>query len=290
MKAELYIQCRCINGEGPVWDAQRQCLRFVDVFGNCIHTWDNGTLTTVDVGENIGCAVPRADGGMVAGLLSGWYAVDLDSGEKRFLCDPEPNPVTRCNDGKADPFGNLWIGNMSRSLDSGAGEAQPEAGLYCMNPQGQVKTMLTGLYLGNGLAWSRDGRTFYYIDTMLHNVQVFDFDPDTRSLSNGREAFAIPAELGLPDGMTIDCEGKLWVAMFGGGAVLRFDPETGAVLDRVELPCPNVTCACFGGPEMEDLFITTGTQGTDLDQYPLAGSIFRAKVGVKGAPTYPFRG
>lgn len=96
MKAELYIQCRCINGEGPVWDAQRQCLRFVDVFGNCIHTWDNGTLTTVDVGENIGCAVPRADGGMVAGLLSGWYAVDLDSGEKRFLCDPEPNPVTRC--------------------------------------------------------------------------------------------------------------------------------------------------------------------------------------------------
>lgn len=180
MKAELYIQCRCINGEGPVWDAQRQCLRFVDVFGNCIHTWDNGTLTTVDVGENIGCAVPRADGGMVAGLLSGWYAVDLDSGEKRFLCDPEPNPVTRCNDGKADPFGNLWIGNMSRSLDSGAGEAQPEAGLYCMDPQGQVKTMLTGLYLGNGLAWSRDGRTFYYIDTMLHNVQVFDFDPDTR--------------------------------------------------------------------------------------------------------------
>lgn len=150
---------------------------------------------------------------------------------------------------------------MSRSLDSGAGEAQPEAGLYCMDPQGQVKTMLTGLYLGNGLAWSRDGRTFYYIDTMLHNVQVFDFDPDTRSLSNGREAFAIPAELGLPDGMTIDCEGKLWVAMFGGGAVLRFDPETGAVLDRVELPCPNVTCACFGGPEMEDLFITTGRPG-----------------------------
>ena len=82
----------------------------------------------------------------------------------------------------------------------------------------------------------------------------------------------------------------LRVARMVGGAVLRFDPETGAVLDRVELPCPNVTCACFGGPEMEDLFITTGTQGTDLDQYPLAGSVFRAKVGVKGAPTYPFRG
>lgn len=154
---------------------------------------------------------------MVAGLLSGWYTVDLKTGEKQFLCDPEPNPRTRCNDGKADPFGNLWIGCMSRSLDSGAGEAQPEAGLYCMTPDGQVKTMLTGLYLGNGLAWSGDGRKFYYIDTMLHNVQVFDFDPDTVTLSNGREAFAIPAELGLPDGMTIDCEGKLWIAMFGGG-------------------------------------------------------------------------
>ena len=145
MKAELYIQCRCINGEGPVWDAAHQCLRFIDVFGNCIHTWENGRLSTVDVGENIGCAVPRAGGGMVAGLLSGWYAVDLDSGEKKFLCNPEPNPATRCNDGKADPLGNLWIGNMSRSLDSGAGEAQPESGLYCMDPQGQVKTMLTGL-------------------------------------------------------------------------------------------------------------------------------------------------
>ena len=90
--------------------------------------------------------------------------------------------------------------------------------------------------------------------------------------------------------MTIDCEGKLWIAMFGGGAVLRFDPDTGAVLDRVELPCPNGTCACFGGPEMDELFITTGTQGTDLNAYPLAGSVFRAKTGVKGAPTYQFRG
>ena len=153
MKAELYIRCSCVNGEGPVWDEARQCLHFVDVLGNRIHTWENGELTTVEVGENIGCAVPRSGGGMVAGLLSGWYTVDLKTGEKQFLCDPEPNPRTRCNDGKADPFGNLWIGCMSRSLDSGAGEAQPEAGLYCMTPDGQVKTMLTGLYLGNGLAW-----------------------------------------------------------------------------------------------------------------------------------------
>ena len=290
MKAELYIRCSCVNGEGPVWDEARQCLHFVDVLGNRIHTWENGELTTVEVGENIGCAVPRSGGGMVAGLLSGWYAVDLKTGEKQFLCDPEPNPRTRCNDGKADPFGNLWIGCMSRSLDSGAGEAQPEAGLYCMTPDGQVKTMLTGLYLGNGLAWSGDGRKFYYIDTMLHNVQVFDFDPDTVTLSNGREAFAIPAELGLPDGMTIDCQGKLWIAMFGGGAVLRFDPDTGALLDRVELPCPNVTCACFGGRDMDELFITTGAQGTDLAAYPLAGSVFRVKVGIKGAPSYSFRG
>ena len=179
---------------------------------------------------------------------------------------------------------------MSRSLDSGAGEAQPEAGLYCMTPDGQVKTMLTGLYLGNGLAWSGDGRKFYYIDTMLHNVQVFDFDPDTVTLSNGREAFAIPAELGLPDGMTIDCHGKLWIAMFGGGAVLCFDPDTGSLLDRVELPCPNVTCACFGGRDMDELFITTGAQGTDLAAYPLAGSVFRVKAGIKGAPSYSFRG
>ena len=131
MKAELYIRCSCINGEGPVWDEARQCLHFVDVFGNCIHTWENGVLSAVEVGENIGCAVPRSGGGMVAGLLSGWYAVDPASGEKRFLCDPESNPRTRCNDGKADPFGNLWIGNMSRSLDSGAGEAPPGRSSPC---------------------------------------------------------------------------------------------------------------------------------------------------------------
>ena len=290
MNAELYVKLNCINGEGPVWDRVRQRLSFIDVFGNCIYTCTEDGLQRVDVGENIGCAVPRELGGWAAGLLTGWYLVDGKSGEKRLLCDPEPNPATRCNDGKADPFGNLWIGCMSRSLDSGAGEARPEAGLYCMDTRGALHTMLTGLYLGNGLAWDNGGRTFYYIDTMRRDVQVFDFDPDTVTLSNGRTAFSVPEELGLPDGMTIDCQGNLWIAMFGGGAVLKFDSRTGKVLDRIDLPCPNVTCPCFGGADMDELFITTGAQGTDLSRYPLAGSVFRAKVGVPGAPSFVYRG
>lgn len=109
MKAELYIRCSCVNGEGPVWDEARQCLHFVDVLGNRIHTWENGELTTVEVGENIGCAVPRSGGGMVAGLLSGWYAVDLKTGEKQFLCDPEPNPRTRGKRGNREDSRTLGL-------------------------------------------------------------------------------------------------------------------------------------------------------------------------------------
>ena len=133
MNAELYVKLNCINGEGPVWDQVRQRLSFIDVFGNCIYTCTEDGLRRVDVGENIGCAVPRELGGWAAGLLTGWYLVDAESGEKRLLCDPEPNPATRCNDGKADPFGNLWIGCMSRSLDSGYTSADYDGSAVVMH-------------------------------------------------------------------------------------------------------------------------------------------------------------
>lgn len=292
MKAELYIRCSCVNGEGPVWDEARPVPALCGCAGQphphlgkrCAHHRGGG-------GEHRLRRPPAAAAGWWPDCSAAGTPVDLKTGEKQFLCDPEPNPRTRCNDGKADPFGNLWIGCMSRSLDSGAGEAQPEAGLYCMTPDGQVKTMLTGLYLGNGLAWSGDGRKFYYIDTMLHNVQVFDFDPDTVTLSNGREAFAIPAELGLPDGMTIDCEGKLWIAMFGGRGRAALRPGhrrpsgPGGACPAPTSPAPASAVGIwmsFSSPP--------GAQGTDLSACPLAGSVFRVKAGIKGAPSYSFRG
>ena len=179
---------------------------------------------------------------------------------------------------------------MPVSLDTGYGEAGPDSALYCMDAEHEVKTMLTGVIQGNGLAWSADTKKFYFIDTQKFCVQEFDYDIEKNELSNGRVCVEVPSEMGIPDGMTIDDEGMLWVALWGGKAVARYDPATGAMLEKVELPALNVTSCCFGGEKLDELYITTASLGTDLKEYPLAGGVFKIKPGVTGRPSYKFKG
>ena len=288
MKPELYIQAGCINAEGPVWDESTGTLYFIDVEAGKIFSHSGGRLISWDAGEQIGCAVLRERGGMIAALKSGLYEVDFPYGGKKLIQDPERHiPGNRFNDGKVDPAGRLLAGTMALSSK----ESDPPSGaLYCLNTDGSVEKRIGNIYLSNGLAWSGDGRLFYHVDTTARTVTRYDYDPETGSMSNPEAVIRVPEALGFPDGMTIDHQGMLWIALWGGGAVSRWNPLTGELLEKYELPVQNVSSCCFGGKDMDLLFITTASQDTDMEKYPLAGSIFMMKTRVKGAASRKYKG
>jgi sugar lactone lactonase YvrE len=206
-----------------------------------------------------------------------------------MIADPEAHlPGNRFNDGKCDPAGRFWAGTMRIAEDQvGAGS------LYCLDRDLTVRKMWEGITIANGIAWSSDAKTMYYIDTPTCAVAAFDYDLATGSIANRREIIRTPKEAGFPDGMTIDAEGMLWVAYWQGWRVVRWDPSTGEMLATVELPVERVTAPWFGGPNLDELYITTARIGLSDEaraQQPLAGSLFRARVGVAGLPAFEFAG
>ena len=289
-KPELYIPMNCVIGEGPVWDERDQTLYFIDLLGGKIYHKAE-TLEKLDVGETVGCIALRERGGMIAGLKSGWYFMDFPSGKREFISWPEGDRTgSRFNDGKADPAGRMWSGTMPTTLDTGEGEAGPDSALYSLDQKLNVKQMASGIIQGNGMAWTADTKQFYFIDTQSRHVLGFDYDIGTNVLTNQRIAVTVPEKDGIPDGMTIDDEGRLWIALWGGNAVGVWDPRSGTLLEKIEVPAKNVTACCFGGADMKDLFITTASLGTDLERYPQAGSVFRLRTDVSGAKSFRFGG
>ena len=281
MRPELFIKSECINAEGPVWDEETGTLYFIDVEAGRIFSYRDGTLTSWEAGEQIGCAVLKKGGGMIAALKSGLYEVDFPKEGKRFLYDPEPDlPRNRFNDGKVDPAGRLLAGTMALSPGEGDG---PTGALYCLDTDGTVTKRIGNVYLSNGMAWSADGGTYYFNDTTAKTVTRYHYDITTGQISEPEIIIRIPDEEGYPDGMTIDEEGMLWIALWEGSAISRWDPDTGKLLAKYKLPVRNVSSCCFGGADMDTLFITTASQDTDLTEYPLAGNVFCMKPGVKGA-------
>lgn len=285
MKAELYITSNCINAEGPVWDEDTRTLYFIDVEAGNIFSYKESALTKISVREKIGTmALCRNSNRYIVGVWSGIYLLDPLTGEKTRLCDPESNlPDNRFNDGKADPFGRFLAGTLSM-----VPYTEPRAALYSISKDTEVRKLIPNVGLANGLTWSADGSVFYFIDTDRHTVSRYDYDKATGDILNGRVIIKVPDEMGVPDGMTIDSEGSLWVALWGGKSVTRWNPETGRLIDRIEVPAKNVSSCCFGGKNMDELFITTASQNTDLQKYPLAGNVFIAHPGVTGSRTYKY--
>ncbi len=289
---ELVADAHCIIGEGPVWDERTGKLYFIDILGRSLYRLDGKTAKRLmEFDQSLGFVVLREKGGVIAGLQKGYYFADPATGRLEQIADPEPEREEgRFNDGKADPAGRVWGGTMPVSLDTGYGEAGPDSGLYCMDTDGSVKTMLTGVIQANGMGWTKDAKRFYFIDTQRHIVRGFDYDIERNDLSNGRVCVTVPPEEGIPDGMTVDDDGKIWVALWGGHAVARYDPATGRMRGKVELPAVNVTSCCFGGSGMDELYITTASLDTDMDRYPHAGGIFMIKPEVSGAFSYRYKG
>lgn len=289
-RAELVLDARAVHGEGPAWDARAGHLLWVDMLGNRLHRTTPDGADELDVYDQPVCvAVPRADGGFALALGDGLWLQDPDGGLEQVMAIPQPaapaGPI-RMNDGKCDLAGRLWAGSMAYDARHGAGA------LYRLDPDGSAREVLHDVTISNGLAWTPDGRTMFYIDSPTQRVDVFDVDPADGALSTRRMAVAIPAAFGMPDGMTIDDEGCLWVALWGGSAVHRYAPD-GWLDTVVELPCAQVTSCCFGGDGLDELYITTsshGLQDADRASQPLAGGLFRYRPGVTGPAAVAFAG
>jgi sugar lactone lactonase YvrE len=282
-------------GEGPIWDAKRQVLYWVDLNTHELHIYDpvSGHDRAIDVGQRVGTVVPRRSGGVMLGMHHGFASLDLGTEQFEIIADPERHlPGHSFNDGKCDPAGRFWAGTMDFT-DWKTGVCS----LYRLDPDLSVHKMLEDVTCSNGIAWSLDGKTMYYIDSNwtldVRHVDAFDYDIETGEIENRRVACHIPKEMGLPDGMTIDSEGMLWVALYGSSKVTRWDPETGRLVEAVSLPVSKVTACAFGGPNLDQLYITSSRnwlEAEELEKWPLSGGLFRADVGVAGVPAFEFAG
>ena len=287
---ELILDAKAILGEGAAWDAGRKRLYWVDISGEKVHIYNpaNGSDRAISVGQPVGTLAPRQKGGLVLAMEKGLYFLDEESGELEFISDPESDLAgNRFNDGKCDPAGRFWGGTMSTIGQKKAGS------LYRMDQDLSVHKLVEGITTSNGLIWSLDRRTMYYIDTPTMEVSALDYNNESGAISNRRVAVRVPEGQGNPDGMTIDAEGMLWVAMWQGWQVNRYNPQTGEKLMSIPVPVERVTSVAFGGDNLDELYITTARlqlEGAALEDQPHAGGLFKARPGVRGVEGFSFTG
>jgi sugar lactone lactonase YvrE len=288
---ELVVDARCYVGEGPAWDARDGALLWVDIVpGDVFHlSVATGALQRMRLDQEVTAVIPRASGGYVLALQDGVFAVDrIEQGAPLHPVQAIELdlPDHRLNDAKCDPHGRLWGGTLARDGSAGAGA------LYRLDADLALTRVVAGVTLSNGLGWSPDATRMYYADSAPRTLDVFDFDLASGTVSNRARFADIPADVGAPDGLAVDAEGGVWLAVWSSGAVYRYTPE-GDVADVIPLPAKNVASCCFGGPDLTDLYVTTAS--VELDEReraadPHAGGVYRLRPGVRGLPTTAFAG
>ncbi|GAA2286019.1 calcium-binding protein [Streptomyces ruber] len=278
---DVAVRAEATLGEGPTWDADARRLIWVDILGGRVHTYDpaSGRRTVMVTEQHVGAAKPRAGGGFVLNLRDGVGLRDPD-GAFRWL-HREPVPGRRGNDAAVAPDGSLYAGTMRYDEATGGGTLSRVA------PDGTTRTLLGDVTVSNGTGWSPDGRLMYYIDTPTRRIDVFDMGEDGLPV-NRRPLATVEEGAGFPDGLTVDADGCVWVALWDGAAVRRYTPD--GTLDRVvALPVPRPTACAFGGADLTDLYITTARTGLDAPP-PLSGSLLVLPGAGKGLVQPPFAG
>lgn len=275
-------------GEGPCWHPQRQTLWWIDILGPRFFEADltGAPPRVLESTQMIGAVVPTRSGGLVAALRDGIHRIDPDSGAATlWAAAPGHDPKDfRFNDGKVDPLGRFWAGTLALDFRSG------QSRLYRIDADRSVHVMREGVSISNGLAWSSDARTLYYIDSPTRTVQAFAFDLEHGTIGPPRVAISLGEADGFPDGCCMDVEGCLWVAHWGAGKVSRWDPQASRLLGTIALPVANVTSCAFGGARRDQLFITTAVDDKRAEPEPEAGYLFRIDPGVTGPELASFAG
>ena len=283
MNGELVLDARALIGECPLWDPRQGVLWWVDIPAGLVHQFepDTGVDTAIEVGQDVGAVALRSDSGLVMALRTGFAFLD---GTGAVSCaarlDPEESAF-RLNDARCDSRGRLWAGTVRDDFASGV------AALYRLDPDLHLHRMLDGVTISNGLDWSPDGTVFYYADSATGGVDAFDYDVQGGAIGRRHRLVDVPAELGMPDGLTVDADGFLWIAVFGGGQVRGYAPN-GRLDAVIELPVRWVTSCGFGGPNLDRLYITSGRE-RDPDA-KLGGGLFCVEPGARGRPQNAFGG
>lgn len=255
--------------EGPVWSEKEQRLYFVSIEDEMIYRLNEETteITSYPTNGPVGAAVLNKDGKIISAEKQGIYLINPETKERTYLMQANEDERQRYNDGKLDPNGRFLIGTM------GYGETlEGEARLFIIE-DGEVRILLSDLTLSNGMGWTKDGRTFYHIDTPTKKVKQYDYDLANGTVSNGKTIVEITGN-GSPDGMCVDVDEKIWVAEYGGKQICKWDPATGEKLLTIPMPVSNITSCCIGGENKAYLYITTAKE----DDEPLSGGLFKVKI------------
>lgn len=281
MNVELLLDAKATLGEGPAWDEKTQTLYWVDILQKKIYA---GTELLAELDDYVGCLAPCRSGHLIVGKRASFVDFDPGTSQQTLLVALSEPATTRLNDGKCDPAGRFLAGSMDLN------EKDPTGSFYSYDGK-SVRTLFRNVTISNGLAWSPDHKTFYYIDTPTREVRAFDYDVTTGEIANPRAVIHVPESLCWPDGMTSDTEGNLWIALWGGAQVSRWNPNSGQLLEQVSVPALHTSSCVFGGKNRNELYITSARKNmseVDLQKYPLSGGLFKVETKFEGMPTFEF--
>lgn len=281
MQAELIFDAKATLGEGPAWDAKTETLYWVDILEKRVYA---GIELLAQLDDFIGCLAPCRNGHLLLGKRLSFADFEPASARERVLASLSEPTTNRINDGKCDPAGRFLAGTLDMS------EKDSNGVLYSFDGKNTTR-LLDGIRISNGLTWSPDYKTFYYIDTPTRKVKAFDYDVSTGQIANPRVVIHVPEALGWPDGMTCDMDGNLWIAMWGGAQVTQWSPSTAKLLEQVSIPAWLSSSCIFGGRDMNELYVTSARKDmseADLKKYPFSGGLFKVVTNVAGMPTFEF--
>lgn len=282
-KAECILKEQAVLGEGPVWDEERKVLFFVDIMGKIINSFNPATVEVkkLDTEKPVGCIVFDRNNNIISAEQNMLVKINPDTKERIGILNFDLENFLRFNDGKCDARGRFWVGTMA--TDQSHPKAQNCGSLYSFDEKGNIKEVLNKMAIPNGIAFSDDNKYFYHIDTATQQIARYNYDIETGAVSQKTIVVTVPEKEGSPDGMTIDCEGMLWVALWGGYAVARYNPETGEQLAKISVDAENVSCCVFGGENYDELYITSA-----MNENGEGGELFRYKTNTHGIPAYKF--
>ena len=264
-------------GECPLWDAKTGIFRYLDIRGKCIWAKESDDFLKIALPQQIGCMALCENGDLLLGLEDAVYRMDK-SGNLTRAHQEIKLKGRRINDGKVGPDGAFYFGTT---------DSNGEGAFYRLC-DGFLTELFENCQCSNGIDWTYDGKHMYYIDSPKHLVEIFDFDITSGKLSNRRPFVSLPETAGLPDGMTLDENDNLWIALWDGGRVICIDTKTAKITDEIPVPCPKVSCCTFGGQNLSDIYITTAAM-TDTENFSEAGNVFKTNMGVKGKSIYYYK-